>query len=175
MNKDLQKHIEKELIESFKIFYFSLNQHLPFEEVNEKVKSYIDEIKDLTSITDDVDLKVKFVVTLPNGEDKHSTYQPLQLFVQNGVTLREDIERFQVSIRAEFRKNEIKYQSTDEFPFFKSEIFIIKDNIKSVQTALMKDSVEQKKSKNLVLVDAEDLREFSNNRIRIGEVKNLEI
>ena len=174
MNTKLQKELEKELIESFKVFYSSVNQHLKVEDMKQGRERYIEDIKDLMSLTDDADLKVKFVCDLPNGETKHSVYQPIQLFVKNGVTLPEDVETFKCVVRAEFRKNETVFQSTDEHPFFKSETFVVKENAKSVIAKLSKDSAERKEGK-VVMVSSQYLADQTGNRIRIGETLNQEL
>lgn len=175
MNKELQSSIERELIESFTVFYSSLNQHLKnADDVTKGTKKYVQDIKDLMTITDDADLKVKFIYELPNGDLKHSTYQPIQEFIKNGITMPEDVERFRCVIRAEFRKDETKYQSTDEYPFFKSETFVIKENAKSLVSKLYLDAGKENKGK-AVVVSASDLQTLSNNRIRIAEPVIAEI
>ena len=175
MDKKMQKAIEKELVESFRVFYASLNQHLKLEEMTKGVEKYIEEIKDLMSITDDVDLKVKFVCTLPNGKEKHSVYQPIQLFVKNGITMPEDVETFKCVIRAEFIKNETKFTSTDERPFFKSETFVVEENAKSLIAKLYLDTAKTTEKPKFTVVKGERLTELSNNRIRIGETTIKEL
>ena len=170
MDKELQKNIEKELIENFRVFYISLNQHKT--ELTEEVGPYLQEIKDLLSISDDVDLKVKFVSVLRDGNEKHSAYQSIQIFNKEGIDLPEEVERFKVEIRAEFNKNNIKYQSTDSHPFFRSSTFVIKENSKSIISKLYIDAVETGKGK-AVVVDGRDLQQFSNNRIRLGYQNEL--
>lgn len=174
MNKQLQKDLEKELIESFKVLYSSLYQHKSFEQFKNDVEIYLNEIKHLMSISDDVDLKVKFVCVLPKGVVKHTNYQQIQQFVKNGVELDENVERFSMHVRAEFRKNNVKYQSTDEQPFFKSETFVLKDNVQSQMSKAYVAAAQDKNSK-VVMLDSESLQEFSNNRIRFGAEKKVEL
>ena len=174
MNKQLQQDIKSDLQQAFHVFYSSLNQHLKTP-VGDLVKPYIQDIEDCTSFSDDVDLLVKFTYVLPNEEVKHTQYLPIQLFIQNGITLPEDIQRFKCVVKVKIRKNKAVYETTDSNPFYESETFIIKENSKSTTNALMTDSVEQQTSKNLVVVHAEDLREFSNDRIRVGETVSVEL
>ena len=174
VNEQMQKHIKRELIESFKVFYSSLYQHKNVEEVEKGYAPHVEDIKELMTLGDDADLRVKFVCITADGTIKHLPYQPIQLFVKDGVDIGEDVERFEVVIKAEYRKRNIKFESSDRTPFFKSETFVVKENSKSVISKLYEDRVEEGKAKAVVVSKA-DLQEFSNNRIRFGETNTLEI
>ena len=70
------------------------------------------------TLCDDADLRVKFVCETGADKTKHTTYQSITQFIKDGIELAEDVERFKVVIKAEFRKNNVKYASADETPFF---------------------------------------------------------
>ena len=167
MDKKQQEQCRRELIESFKVFYSSLNVHLKAD-FAEKMKPFIDEINECVNFTDDVDILVRFEFVMPNEEVKHTRFQTIQDFVKNGITFPEGVQRFKCEVKSIMRKNEAVYETTPTHPFYKSETFVVKDNAKSVTSKLYLDSHEQGKGK-MVVVDSERLRDMSNNRIRVGE------
>jgi len=173
VNKEMQKHIKRELIDSFKVFYSSLYQHKTVEEVEEGQQKHIDDIKELMTLGDDADLKVKFVCDTTDKKVKHTEYQYIQDFVKNGVDIDEDVYSFKVVIRAEYRKGNMKFQSADSTPFFKSESFVIKEADKHY-AEVCEEAVKKGTSK-AVVVSREYLQEFSNERIRFGKTEVLEV
>ena len=174
INKDVQQHIKRELVDSFKVFYSSLYQHEKVEKNNEEMKAYVEDIEELMSICDDVSLRVKFVCTMPDGTEKHTKYQDIQKFVKEGLDIVENVERVEARIQAVARKRDVEYVSSDEHPFFKSETFVLQENVDSKVTKLLVDSIKRKDGKG-VIVSLQALQEFSGNRIRFDDNKTLEV
>lgn len=172
MNENMQKHITRELIDNFKAFYASLYQHKLCEEIEEDQQKYLDDIMELMAISDDVELKVKFICDTVDTKAINTRYQQIQDFVKNGVDLAENVLRFTVVIRASFRKNGVEYHSADNTPFFKSESFVIREADKRY-TMICEDAIKKGTSKSII-VSKEDLQEFSNERIRFCQEKSLE-
>ena len=173
VNKEIQKDIKRELLENFRVFYASLYQHKSIKEVEEGQEKYLKDIKELADLGDDADLKVKFVCDTLDRKVKHTQYKNIQEFVKNGVDMDEKVFRFYVVIKAEFRKGDVKYQSADTTPFFKSENFVIKEADKRF-AKLCEEAIKQGRSKSVV-VSREDLQQFSNERIRFGETNIMEV
>ena len=171
MGKNIKKEIEQELIDGFKTFYFSLYQHKPVDKLSKEVKFYLEEIKELIKFSDEVDLKVKFICELSPQKTNTTTYIPIQEFMRNGKDLDSKTVRFKAVIKAEHVKNGVKYESSDAAPFFKSEAFVIRENDERF-ARLCEEAVAQGKSKAVVL-NGQDLQEFSNNKIRFGYTNEL--
>lgn len=161
LNKDVQFEIKKDLQESFRIFYFWLHHHEKLETLNENINGYFKDIDDLMKMSDDVDLKVKFIYTLTNGEVNHTRYQYLQKFITDGVDIDGDIESIQAQIKAVVRRNKHVLESDRNKPFFLSEKFIIKENDNGKEEG--------------VVVSLQDLQEFSANKIRFSANETLEV
>lgn len=174
VNKETQQNLERELIDSFKVLYSDIYSHEKLEKFEEEVKKYIVDIKELVSICDDVSLKVKLVCTMPDGTEKHTKYQDIQQFTKAGFDLIEDIETIQVCVKGVIKKGEMVMESSDKTPFFKSEVFLLEENIKSKIAKLRMDSINQGKSKDQ-LISRQNLQEWSNNRIRFPENQTLEV
>ncbi len=174
INKEIQQHIKRELTESFKVFYSSLYQHENYEKVNNDMKAYIEDISELMEISDDVDLKVKFVCYLNNGDVKHTKYIPIQLFAKNGLDIIAGVERIEAQVKVVVRKNNCVLESTDNNPFFKSEVFVLEENVNNSISKLQRDSIVKKEG-NGVLVSLQDLQDGSGNKIRFDDNKTLEL
>lgn len=168
INKKLQEDLRKELTECFKVFYASLNQHEKFTTVQNGVKKYLEDLDFLMNVSDDVDLKVKFICYMPDGTIKHTPYQPIQKFIKEGVDIPEGVERIEAQVKAVIRKNDHVLESADNHPFFKSEVFVLEENVQSKMSKLYVDSIKRKEGKG-VIVSIQDLQEFSGNRIRFAE------
>ena len=160
-NKDVQFEIKKDLQESFKILYFWLSHHKKLETLTENLEGYFKDIDDLMKMSDDVDLKVKFIYTLTNGEVNHTRYQYIQKFITDGVDIDGDIESIQAQVKAVVRRNKHVLESDRSKPFFLSDEFIIKENINGKE--------------NGVIVSLQDIQEFSGNRIRFAANETLEV
>ena len=171
MGKNIKKEIEQDLIDGFKVFYSSLYQHQPAAKIDKDVKFYVEEIKELMKFSDEVDLKVKFICEVSPQKTNSTAYMPIQEFMRNGADLDSKTVRFKAVVKAEHFKNGVKYESSDSQPFFKSEAFVIREN--DVRFAkLCEEAVAQGKSKAVVL-NGQDLQEFSNNKIRFGYTNEL--
>ena len=174
INKDAQQQLKRELIDGFKVFYNSLYQHEKVDKLDEAIKTYIEDINELISICDDLSLKVKFVCTMPDGTEKHTKYQDIQNFSKDGIDIVEGVERIVAHIKAVAKKRDVEYVSSDDHPFFKSETFVLEENVKSKVSKLLVDSIKRKESKSFV-INIQDLQEFSGNRIRFEDNKTLEL
>ena len=172
-----KKHIEdikRDLVEGFKILYNDLHTSENWEKVDEETKKKVEDLKELISICDDVSLRVKFVCTMPDGTEKHTQYQEIQNFVKEGFDLKEGVERIQVHVKAVVRKGEMVMESDDKTPFYKSETFLIEENINSQTAKLFLDSIKHDQG-NAKLISRQDLQDFCYNRIRFPENQTLEV
>lgn len=174
INKDAQQQLKRELVENFKVFYNSLYQHEKVEKVDLDMKPFIEDINELVSICDDLSLKVKFVCSMPDGTEKHTKYQDIQNFSKDGIDIAEGVERIVAHIKAVAKKRNVEYVSSDDHPFFKSETFVLEENIKSKISKLLVDSIKRKESKSVV-ISIQDLQEYSGSRIRFDDNKTLEL
>ncbi len=170
----IDRRREKELNEMFYTLISTVYTEASLEELNVRCKPYKGEFENLLSITDDVDVFVKFVCYLRNGDITHTRYQPIELFVKNGVELDKDVERYEVVAKAQFIKNGVKYQSKDNVPFFKSETFVIAERAKNQISKLMLDSVKEGQT-TAIAVEEADLINKTAERIRLKNENQLEV
>ena len=172
--EDIKHEIKVELQKCFEIFYFSISGHKNAKEYHKDIDDNFQAINDLMEISEDVDLKVKFVYKLVNGEVKHTRYQPIQLYVENGADIVGDVESLYAQVKAVIRKNKHLLESSAEKPFFKSEEFIIKENAKSKEAMAKVEAIKRNES-NGVVVALQQFQEYSGNRIRFDANQSLEV
>ena len=175
MDKKDIENIRREIVECFKVLYNDLHTAENWENVNEEIKKKVADLKELISICDDVDLRVKFVCLMHDGTEKHSKYKEIQKFVEEGIDLVEGAEGIQVQVMVRVRKGSFEMQTTEDAPFYVSERFIIEENSKGQYARLMKDTAKTDPSKPIRLISRENIQEWSNNRIRFPENKVLEV
>ena len=159
---------KKEYLENFEIFIKSLysckkgKEEKLTEESANMITSFKEGLRRLGPKVYII-VEVKYVVA---GKEEKQTYS-LEDLAKDGLQLPEKVESFEVVFNGKsiIKVGDIKTSDGYE-PLFITDKFIVEQNA----------SKEIKKgTSDIIIKDTETYQEFSNNRIRFGEVNTLEI
>lgn len=168
----IEKTQYEEIMENLKSFRFSF-----YNDVDPLVSSQVVEdlgkkIKKFTSISDDVDVMYIVKSYLPNGQRIPSEYHQLIDFINDGVTIPEDAEIFEIEMKVEVRVDGMVLETRASTPLLKTKKFIVKENVDSIVARVMVDDIKNNRS-NHKLIKKDDLTRKSNKRVRFGKEMNF--
>lgn len=168
----IEKTQYEEIMENLTVFRGAFYHDVDSEINQQVVQSIGKKIKKFTSISDDVDVKYIVKSYLPNGQRIPSEYHQLIDFINDGITIPEDAEIFEIEMKVEVRVDGMVLETRANTPLLKTKKFIVKENVDSIVARVTVDDIKNNRSHHK-LIKKDELTRKSNKRVRFGKEMNF--